>query len=70
VRIPLLLFGLASIAGLLLLFAALGVPEVSQLQTHAQHPTLMRAADGASRIEPIWGIGAAFGLVQIAFFAA
>lgn len=69
-RIPLLLFGLVLGAGLLLLFVVLGVPEVPQLQTHAEYPTLLEAADGAARIAPVWWIGAAFGLIQIGFFGA
>lgn len=69
-RIPALLFALVLAAGLLLLAAVTLLPETPQLRVHPEYATLLQGEDGAARSAPVWWIGAAFGLVQIAFFGA
>ena len=69
-RLAWLLLGLVlAIAGVLA--AAALVPELApQASPHPDHPSLLRSADGAARVAPVWWLGAAFGALQIGFFGA
>lgn len=68
-RIPQLLLGLVLASGALLVAAAL-VPEApgAGVAPHPEHPSLLTGGAPASPV--MIGIGALFGLVQIAFFGA
>jgi hypothetical protein len=68
-RIAWLLFALVGAIAAVLLAAGLG-DAVAQLQPHPLHPTLLQATEGATRIAPVFGLGALFGALQIAFFGA
>lgn len=69
-RIPVLLLGLVIGAALLLGIVAFVLPPADQVVTHPEHPTLLQGTAGAPRVAAVWWVGAAFGLVQIAFFGA
>lgn len=69
--LPALLFALAlAIAVVVAVAIWSGSDAPPQATAHPDHPTLLRAADGALRVAPVAGLGAAFGALQIAFFGA
>ena len=68
-RLPLLLFGLVLAIGVLLAAAMWTGEATPQALPHPDYPSLLRAADGAARVAPVWWIGAALGAAEIAFFA-
>ena len=70
-RIAAVLFGLV-VATAVVLGALVwsGAEAPAQLATHPDHPTLLQATDGATRIGPVWALGALFGALQIGFFGA
>lgn len=69
-RIPVLLLGLVLAMGALLAGVALWGAPAPQLAVHPEHPSMLRATEGAARAAPVFWPGALFGVLQIGFFGA
>ena len=68
-RLPTLLFALALAIGAVIAVAVWGSGDpVPQSVAHPEHPTLLRATDGAERVAPVAALGVAFAALQVLFF--